>query len=374
MAGKSKSAKNQERTAPGPVPNDQQQILTLQSLESTLQSHSVQFKKVLQAIMDIKSSLELKIDTVSQDLNLLRVDHRNLTERVKTMDDTLSKTSPMVSDKQKQIQRLDAEVKMLWRRAEEAESRSRRNNIRFVVFPEHPPEQSSELTIEQWLIKEVLSWSPSKFFSVERAHRVQRRTPLPGQPPRPSIVRLLNYGDRDLILQQFCSKGPFRHEGSVVHAYPDFTQKVQKQRNSYMKIKQRLREHNIKYALLFPAKLRVISEERTHMFTSPEDTCTWMHAKGIAQTNEGVNEEEEWMSSTSRKRNKRRHKGQPTERQAAEERAKVLKETPLLIQNSFETLRSGPLAGSDSESASSDSTITDALRGPDVTPRTADEL
>ncbi|KAJ1168815.1 hypothetical protein NDU88_000728 [Pleurodeles waltl] len=107
---------------------------------------------------------------------------------------------------------------------------------------------------------------------------------------------------------------------------------------------------------MFPAKLRVITDERTHVFTSPEDAWTWMHAKGFAQPREAAGADENWSTTKPRKRSKRHTRGQPTEEQAAEERARALKETPLLTRNSFETLRSHPVEGSDSDSISSDST------------------
>ncbi|KAJ1154747.1 hypothetical protein NDU88_007490 [Pleurodeles waltl] len=98
-------------------------------------------------------------------------------------------------------------------------------------------------------------------------------------------------------------------------------------------------------------------------FTYPEDAWTWLHAKGLARSQEGTDEGEEWLISTSRKRSRKRSKGQPTEKQAAEERARVLKETPLLTQNSFEALRATPEDSLETDAASTDSTITDVLKG-----------
>ncbi|KAJ1187823.1 hypothetical protein NDU88_004593 [Pleurodeles waltl] len=228
------------------------------------------------------------------------------------------------------------------------ESRARRNNVRFLGFPESMRQPESEISLEQWLIKEVLNGAPSKFFSVERAYRIPGRPPAPGQSPRPLIARFLNYRDRDAILQQFRSKGPFKYEDSNINAYPDFTQEVENQRNSFIKIKQRLREHNIKYALLFPAKLRVVMEDRTHIFTNPEDAWTWLHAKGLAHPREDKEGDEKWQTPAARKRSKRRTRGQPNDWQAAEERAKVLKETPLHMQSHSSMARKPPEQGSDS--------------------------
>ncbi|KAJ1206730.1 hypothetical protein NDU88_002131 [Pleurodeles waltl] len=58
----------------------------LRQMEATLQGHTSQFKKVLQAILDTKTTLEMKIDAVTLDVNLLRTDHRALVERVAEME------------------------------------------------------------------------------------------------------------------------------------------------------------------------------------------------------------------------------------------------------------------------------------------------
>ncbi|KAJ1186449.1 hypothetical protein NDU88_003230 [Pleurodeles waltl] len=73
-------------------------------------------------------------------------------------------------------------------------------------------------------------------------------------------------------------------------------------------------------------------------------------------------------------RSKRRTRGQPNVRQAAEERAKVLKETPLHMQSSNITPGGLVELELDSDTASSVSTVTGELGGPKVTPRSADEL
>ncbi|XP_069082624.1 adenylate cyclase type 10 [Pleurodeles waltl] len=298
-----------------------------------------------------------RIDTVSQDFNLLRVDHRSLVERVGVTEATLDALNPVVSDHQKQMHRLDLEVKALQRRA--------------LGFPERVEGHSAGLFLEQCLIKEVLNGVAPKFFSVERAHRIPGKQPAPGLPSHLLIARFLNFRDRDAILQHFRNKGPICHKGTSI---TDFTAEVQSQCYSYVKIKQRLREHNLKYALMFPTRLQLISEERTHVFATPADAWTWMHAKGIAQSMEEERENGEWLSSPVRRRPKRRSKAQPKKTQAAAERAKVLRDTTLHTHYSFTMLRSAVREPTDLDSGGSDSSITDMLKGPEITPRTADEV
>ncbi|KAJ1089980.1 hypothetical protein NDU88_003120 [Pleurodeles waltl] len=53
--------------------------------------------------------------------------------------------------------------------------------------------------------------------------------------------------------------GPWHFDNTTISAYLDYTMGVQHRRSSYTKVKQRLRELQIKYALLFPAKFKAQS-------------------------------------------------------------------------------------------------------------------
>ncbi|KAJ1190611.1 hypothetical protein NDU88_007349 [Pleurodeles waltl] len=87
-------------------------------------------EKVLQAILDTKTSLEGKIDTVVAEVNTLRMEQRKLTERVATTEITLKLTQPDITDLKQRLQQQETEILRLNKRAEEAEGRSRRNTLR----------------------------------------------------------------------------------------------------------------------------------------------------------------------------------------------------------------------------------------------------
>ncbi|KAJ1119434.1 hypothetical protein NDU88_007620 [Pleurodeles waltl] len=74
----------------------------------------------------------------------------------------------------------------------------------------------------------VLSNNASPSFTVECAHRIPSRAPSPGPPARPLIARLLNFRDRDQILQGFRSQGPRQLDNNVIMAYPKYTMEVQR--------------------------------------------------------------------------------------------------------------------------------------------------
>lgn len=92
-------------------------------------------------------------------------------------------------------------------------------------------------------------------FVVERAPRSLGPRSRPGAPPRPIIARLLN--DRDAALSAASNKQDLQNEGSNISLYPDFTARVQEARRQFAPLKCQLREQNVDYAMLYPARLRV---------------------------------------------------------------------------------------------------------------------
>ncbi|XP_078509106.1 uncharacterized protein LOC144768991 [Lissotriton helveticus] len=56
---------------------------------------------------------------------------------------------------------------------------------------------------------------------------------------------------------------------------------VQKQRASYLEVKKKLRGAQLKYALLFPARLKVIHGRKSHFFESPADAEEGLEVMGL---------------------------------------------------------------------------------------------
>ncbi|KAJ1105881.1 hypothetical protein NDU88_003285 [Pleurodeles waltl] len=102
---------------------------SLRHLETTLQTHSVKFDKVLQAILDTRTSLESRINAISIEVNLLHVDYRKLVGHVEEAEYILATMRPMVQDVHTRLQRIEEDMATLQRRAKDADGHSRCNNI-----------------------------------------------------------------------------------------------------------------------------------------------------------------------------------------------------------------------------------------------------
>ncbi|KAJ1087947.1 hypothetical protein NDU88_001106 [Pleurodeles waltl] len=94
----------------------------------------------------------------------------------------------------------------------------------------------------------------------------------------PEDLVTLTYRDRDITLQAARDLNPITVDNTRISLYPDYTLMVQKCRACFQVVKRRLRTEGLKYALLFPARLRVTFNQKTHFFETPDSACDWLDA------------------------------------------------------------------------------------------------
>ena len=366
------------------VPKAMSQRDTESSSANQTQSLDSKLDAVLAAIEQSRSSLEQKIDTVAADLSLLHADHRKLTDRVQETERTLSQLQPEVKSLDESVLSLLDRVRFLEGRAEDAEGRSRRNNVRVVGVPEGCEGQDASKYMEDWMKEIVPQTNRTPYFSVERAHRVPTRKPPPGSYPRPIVMRLLHHQDRDAILHETRKRGVIKIENTRVMFFPDYTLAVQHQRNTFLKVKRKLREINYRYSLLFPARLRVEANGKTHFFTEPQHVWDWLESIGHGVDSpppvEDVQASQPRAKVRHRKNPKERHrvypKSVPQLEQMIQERRETLQAAELLTK---QHLRDQPDTESDASTSDKGSSSTwpslvDGNPLPCITPQSVDEL
>lgn len=111
--------------------------------------------------------------------------------------------------------------------------------------------------------------SVSTTYVVERAHIVPTGRWIPGAPPRPFLVKFLNFWDRD-------QETACLYENMAVHFYPDFSVDLQTKRRTFQDVRRRFREKGMPYGMLYPCRLRVVHAGAGKFFNSPEDADTWL--------------------------------------------------------------------------------------------------
>lgn len=159
---------------------------------------------------------------------------------------------------------------VLMAKTESLESRSRRQNLRVFGIGENTegPRTTSFMTNFFIELLDIEDSAGSPLLDI--AHRSLAPKPKPGAPPRPMIVKVHHFQAKQRILQLAREKAPLSYRGSAVRIYPDFTVDVAKQRATFSNIKRKLQAADIKYGLLFPARLQLTFNNEKHVFNTPE--------------------------------------------------------------------------------------------------------
>ena len=170
--------------------------------------------------------------------------------------------------------------KLLMAKSEDLESRSRRQNLRVVGVPENMEGPQVTAFMTDFFAETLGMEIPDGPEMLDRAHRLAFR---PASGPRPMIVTVHHFRVKQRILQLAREKGPLTFRGHAVHIFPDFTAEVAKRRASFTNIKQKLRAADIKYGLLFPARLQISFNGGKYSFATAEEAVSF-YAESIVPT------------------------------------------------------------------------------------------
>lgn len=120
-----------------------------------------------------------------------------------------------------------------------------------------------------------------KMVILERAHRITGSTSAPTSSPRTFIVKFLNYRDKERIWRASRAKGQLIYKNNSIRFPPDLSVEVYKQQRDFYEVRQKLREKGVdKQRMLFPAKLLVTHEGRTHTFNTPTAVYKFINGLG----------------------------------------------------------------------------------------------
>lgn len=236
-------------------------------------------RDVLMAVQACNNSLLSLTNQMSElkgDIATMRHENQKICERTTAVETRVGELEDSIPIIKKDIHLIKTQIRDQTQRMEGMENRQRRNNVRILGLPEQEEGQSPVIFFEKWLLDIFGVEGFSKTFAIERAHRITSRAPSAGGRPRPIIIRLLNCQDRDNILSKARQRGSTEYKGNKVSFYPDFSVEVQKQRAKFTEVKWRLFALKIKYAMLFPAKLRITDQDGAQFFDTPDAVNTWL--------------------------------------------------------------------------------------------------
>lgn len=199
-------------------------------------------------------------------------------QTISNLEDTANEHETQLTSLQATVASLTERVSSLTQKCEDLEGRSRLNNIRLVGIPENV-EGPRPTEFVAKVLQNLLGMDSEPV--LDRAHRTLRSKPKEGEPPRPFVVRVNMFQQRNEIIQKASSSAPLFYQGKRVSVFPDFTASVAKKRAAFTKVKKELHScPGVKFGLFYPAVLRItLPSGQAHRFEDPAIAMDFVHKR-----------------------------------------------------------------------------------------------
>lgn len=232
-------------------------------LNTAMTNNLTQIKSELQ---NVKMELNANMAAVKSEVDVLR-------GTVNEMEVSLSTYTDDVVSLKSKVDNLSAQLVALDSRCEDLEARSRRNNVRIIGLPEvYGPVNAATVSM---LLKDVLGLEKEPV--VDRAHRSLQPKPKSGERPRPLIAHLHYYADCVDILRRARAQQRIKVKNSTISIFPNLTARTAKARAAFNDVRRQLRDiPDIRFGLLYPARLRITRGDVTKEFTSPDEAAVFV--------------------------------------------------------------------------------------------------
>lgn len=205
---------------------------------------------IMQAIKSLKHDFYTEISGVLTAIKDVQANIHECNGHITQAEERVSSAEDSISGLQTKVSALKRKVKFLEMKADDLENRSRRNNTRIVGITEKEEGAVSCAFMENWFTENLNVQPP---VVLERAHRITRSTSAPTSTPRTSIVKFLNYQDKERVWRASRAKGQLIYKNNSVRFHPDLSAEVYKQQREFYEVRQKLREKGVdKHRILFP--------------------------------------------------------------------------------------------------------------------------
>ncbi|KAI7790208.1 putative LINE-1 type transposase domain-containing protein 1-like [Triplophysa rosa] len=173
-------------------------------------------------------------------------------------------------------------VRVLLEKVDDLENRLRRDNIRILGLKEVYEGSQPAVFFVAWLPKMLELDTVKGHIKIDRAHR--GLGPQRGDRPRPVIIKLHNFADKQRIMSAIKIKHHLEVEGRKVFIHQDLSSMVKDKRRGFNKTCEDLIKHGIRFTMRFLALLCFTHEGRKHSFQNPQEAQAFLTGAAARQS------------------------------------------------------------------------------------------
>uniref|UniRef100_A0A3P9AVZ3 L1 transposable element RRM domain-containing protein n=1 Tax=Maylandia zebra TaxID=106582 RepID=A0A3P9AVZ3_9CICH len=193
-------------------------------------------------------------------------------EQVEEMEARVSANEDDIKDTHNRVDKMEKFTMQLKDKIDDFENRSRRSNLRILNIPEQAEGRDAVGFLEKFIPQILGNDNFTSHITLERVHRVGKKSDR----PRPLIAKFLNFRDKEKVLRLARSKGEMTYENKKISFFPDYSADLQCRRDKFRDMKQRLREKEIEYALMYAAQLRIRHQGSIKIFPTPAEAQRYL--------------------------------------------------------------------------------------------------
>ncbi|KAL0199037.1 hypothetical protein M9458_007577, partial [Cirrhinus mrigala] len=223
----------------------------------------------------ISKVLDEKLSTFTNVLDAISQRVEDNTKRITDAERRVSDIEDTATSTENKLRETEKLIRTLSEKVDDLENRSRRDNIRILGLKEGFEGSQPSAFFAAWLPK-VLELDTAKgYFKIDRAHR--SLGPQRGDRPRPVLIKLHNFADKQRIMSAIKTKRYLEVDGQKVFIQQDFSSAVKEKRRSFNKSCEMLIKRGIRFTMRFPAVLCITYDGQKHSFHCPREAQAFLN-------------------------------------------------------------------------------------------------
>lgn len=237
-----------------------------------------EYEVLLQELRAFRKENNEKLESIKEDIASVNTRLKEAEERIERSEERMLNMEEAVTEL------VQIHVKLV-DKLTDLESQSRRENIRIYGVPEESERKSPSVSdFVVTLLREGLQFDQTEDFAIERAHRSLGPPPPSGASPRSILVKFLSFKTKEKILRKAWQQGGFTWSDKRITLDNDYPPHILKKRREYAEIRKTLKDNQIQFQTLFPARLKVKYDEGTKIYHTAMEASEDMVKRGFPVT------------------------------------------------------------------------------------------
>lgn len=234
-----------------------------------------ELRDVGKEVKEFRKDTKTQLQDIRGDLDKTNARLNEVETRVAGHEDKLQNTDEILSE-------LITTQEKLYSKLTSLEANSRRETLRLYGVPEGAESGSqSMIHFVEKLLRENLNIPSSTALQIQRAHRALSSPPPDGSQPRSILVKFLCFTAKEEVIRLAWQKRGFMWNNNKINLDHDYPPEIMAMRKEYAETRRILKDKNLRFRTLYPARLKVFFEEGAKTYNTVEEATADLASRGL---------------------------------------------------------------------------------------------